>query len=59
MWVWNLVSHSIGVICIEGISELSTVELSYNDLSLWDTSFKTLYILWYQLILHMAHIFLP
>jgi len=36
-----------------------TTELSYNDLDLCETSFITLYILWYQLISNKASVFVP
>jgi hypothetical protein len=35
------------------------VELGYNELSLRDTSFITLYILWYQLVPLKACVFVP
>jgi hypothetical protein len=37
----------------------NTVEVSYNDLSLCETSSVALYILWYQQILQNAQVFVP
>ena len=42
-----------------GELDIRIVELGYNDLDLCDISAITLYILWYQLILHNGRIFLP
>jgi hypothetical protein len=40
-------------------THIQTAELGYNDLGLCDSSVITLYILWYQLIPHIARVFLP
>lgn len=53
----NLDQASLPQKTICKIIVIYTAELSYNDLGLCYTSVITLYILWYKLILHKAHVF--